>query len=132
MESATAIEMATVTAMTPTLMPSALPLNAQQVVQKIPCHKLGRCSSLTIQNGESINQGMNRLPYNLAGQRSHIGRISTIATILIRVISLLGKRNKSMHEVFWWLAVGREHLMIFFPPKKPKMRTGHHLPVQIY
>jgi hypothetical protein len=39
METATAIEMATVTAMTPTLMPSALPLNAQQVVQKIPHHK---------------------------------------------------------------------------------------------
>jgi hypothetical protein len=45
METATAIEMATVTAMTPTLTPSALPLNAQQVVQKIPHHKSGRCSS---------------------------------------------------------------------------------------
>jgi hypothetical protein len=33
---ATAIEMATVTAMTLTLTPSALPLNAQQVVQKFP------------------------------------------------------------------------------------------------
>ncbi len=41
-EIVTAIEMATVTAMTPTLTPSALPLNAQQVVQKIPRHKSGR------------------------------------------------------------------------------------------
>ncbi len=124
METATAIEMATVTAMAPTLTPSALPLNAQQVVQKIPRHKSGRCSSLTGQNRGSINQGMNRLPYNLAGQRSHIGRMATIATILIRVISLLGKRNKLTREVFWWLAVGREHLMIFFLPKNPKMRAG--------
>jgi hypothetical protein len=116
--------MAMVTAMTPTLMPSALPLNAQQVVQKIPRHKLGKCSSLTGQNGGSINQGMNRLPYNLANQRSHIGRMATIATILIRVISLLGKRNELMREVFWWLVAGREHLMIFFPPKKPEMCAG--------
>ncbi len=57
---------------------------------------------------------MNRLPYNLANQRSHIGQIATIATILIRVISLLGKRNKLMREVFWWLVAGREHLMFFF------------------
>ncbi len=59
METATAIEMASVTAMTRTLMPSTLPLNAQQVVQKIPHHKSGRCSSLTVQNGGSINYGMN-------------------------------------------------------------------------
>jgi hypothetical protein len=124
-ETATAIEVAMVTVMTPMLMPSALPLNAQQVVQKILCHKSGRCSSLIGQNGGSINQGMNRLPYNiLANQRSHIGQMATIATILIRVISLLGKRNKLTREVFWWLVVGREHLMIFFPPKKPKMRAG--------
>jgi hypothetical protein len=88
-ETAIAIEMEIVTAMTPTLMPSALPLNDQQVVQKIPRHKSGSCSSLTGQNGGSINQGMNRLPYNLSGQRSHIGRMATIPTILIRVISLL-------------------------------------------
>jgi hypothetical protein len=54
-ETATAIEMATVTAMTPMLMPSALPSNAQQVVQKIPCHKSGRSSSLINQNGGLIN-----------------------------------------------------------------------------
>jgi hypothetical protein len=35
METVTAIEMVTVTM----LMPSSLPLNAQQVVQKIPRHK---------------------------------------------------------------------------------------------
>jgi hypothetical protein len=124
METATAIEMATVTVMTPTLTPSALPLNAQQVVQKIPHHKSGRCSSLTGQNGGSINQGMNKLPYNLADQRSHIGQMATIATILIIVISLIGKRNELTREVFWWLVAGREHLMIFFPPKKPEMRAG--------
>jgi hypothetical protein len=127
METATAIEMATVTAMTPMLMPSTLPLNVQQVVQKIPHHKSVRCSSLTGQNGGSINQGMNRLPYNLANQRSHIGQMATIVTILIKVISLLGKRNELMREVFWWLVAGREHLMISPPPKKPKMRA-HHLP----
>jgi hypothetical protein len=119
METATAIEMVTVTAMTPTLMPSALPLNAQQVVQKIPHHK-GRCSSLTSQNGGLINQGMNRLYFNMANQRSHIGQMATIATILIGVISLLGKRNKLRCEVFWWLVAGREHLMIFLPPKNPR------------
>jgi hypothetical protein len=54
-ETATAIEMATVKAMTLMLMPSALHLNDQQVMQKIPCHKSGRCSSLTSQNGGSIN-----------------------------------------------------------------------------
>ncbi len=117
METATAIEMAMVTAMTPTLTPSALPLNAQQVVQKIPRHKSGRCSFLTGQNGGLINQGMNRPPYNLADQRSHIKRMATIATILIRVITLLGKWNELMREVFWWLVAGREHLMIFFLPK---------------
>jgi hypothetical protein len=36
METATAIEMTTVTAMTPMLTPSALPLNAQQVVHRSP------------------------------------------------------------------------------------------------
>jgi hypothetical protein len=123
-KTATAIEMATVTAMTPTLTPSALPLNAHQGVQKIPHHKSGRSSSLTGQNGGSINQGMNRLPYNLADQRSHIGQMATITTILIRVISLLGKRNELTREVFWWLVAGREHLMIFFPPKKPKIGAG--------
>jgi hypothetical protein len=85
METATAIEMATMTAMRPTLMPSALPLNAQQVVQKIPRNKSGRCSSLTVQNGGPINQGMNGLPYNLVNQRSHIGQMATIATILISI-----------------------------------------------
>jgi hypothetical protein len=123
-EAVTAIEMVMVTAMTPTLTPSALPSNAQQVVQKIPRHELGRCSSLTSQNGGSINQGMNRLPYNLADQRSHIEQMATIVTILIGVISLLGKRNKLTREVFWWLVAGREHLMIFFTPKKPEMCAG--------
>ena len=50
--------------------------------------------------------------------------MATIATILIGVISLLGKWNKSTREVFWWLVAGREHLMVFFLPKKPKMRAG--------
>ncbi len=118
--------------MTPMLTPSTLPLNAQQVVQKIPRHKLGRCSSLTNQNGGLINQGVNRLPYNLAGQRSHSGRMATIATILIRVIPLLGKRNELMREVFWWLVAGREHLMIFFPPKKLEMRTGRVKEASVY
>jgi hypothetical protein len=54
-ETVTAIEIATVTVMTPMLTSSALPLNAQQVVQKIPHHKSGRCSSLTSQNGGLIN-----------------------------------------------------------------------------
>jgi hypothetical protein len=123
-ETATATEMATVTAMAPMLTPSALPLNAQQVGQKIPRHKSERCSSLTGQNGRSINQGMNRLPYNLADQRSHIGRMATIATILIRVISLLGKWNELTREVFWWLVAGREHLMIFSRQKSPRCTLG--------
>jgi hypothetical protein len=100
-ETATAIEMARVTVMTPMLTPPPLPLNAQQVVQKIPRHNSGRCSSLTGQNGGSINRGMNRLPCNLANQRSHIGQMATIALILIEVISLLGMRNKFTPEVFW-------------------------------
>jgi hypothetical protein len=58
-ETAAAIEMAMVTAMTLTLMPSALPLNAQQVVQKISRHKSGRCSSLTGQN----HQKSHLVPY---------------------------------------------------------------------
>jgi hypothetical protein len=64
---------------------------------------------------------MNRLPNNLANQRSHIGQLATIATILIGVISFLGKQNKLTHEVFWWLAAEREHSTIFFlAKKKPK------------
>jgi hypothetical protein len=56
METATAIEMEKVTVMTPTLTPSALPSIAQQqVVQKIPHNKSGRCSSLTSQNEELTN-----------------------------------------------------------------------------
>jgi hypothetical protein len=43
--------------------------------------------------------------------------MATIATILIGVISLLGKGNESMREVFWWLVVGREHTMFFFAKK---------------
>jgi hypothetical protein len=66
---------------------------------------------------------MNRLPYDLANQRSHIGQIATIATILIGVISLLGKWKKITCEVFWWLVAGREHSMFFFP-KNPGMSTG--------
>jgi hypothetical protein len=96
-ETAKAIEMVTVTAMTLTIMPSALPSNAQQVVQRIPRHKSGRCSSLTGHNGGSINQGMNRLPYNLADQSSHIGRMVTIATILIGVISCY------IFRVLWYI-----------------------------
>jgi hypothetical protein len=57
----------------------------------------------------------------LANQRSHIGRMATIALIVIGVISLLVKRNKLTREVFYWLAAGREHSMFFFPPKKPEM-----------
>jgi hypothetical protein len=124
METATALEMATMTAMTPTLTLSALPLNAQQVVQKIPRHKSGRCFFLTGQNGGLINQGMNRLSYILANQRSHIGQMATIATILIGLISLLGKWNELMREVFWWLVAGREHLMIFFGQKTPRCALG--------
>jgi hypothetical protein len=60
---------------------------------------------------------MNRLPYNLAHQRSHIGLMATIVTILIRVISLLGKQNELMREVFWWLVAGREHFIFFFAKK---------------
>jgi hypothetical protein len=60
---------------------------------------------------------MDRLPYNLANQRSHIVGMATIATILIGVISLLDKRNELTHEVFWWLVAGREHLMFFFAIK---------------
>jgi hypothetical protein len=41
----------------------------------------------------------------------------SITTILIGVISLLGTRNELMREVFWWLVVGREHLMFFFAKK---------------
>jgi hypothetical protein len=58
-ETVTEIEMATVTAMTPMLLPSALPSIPQQVVQKIPHHKSGWFSSLAGQNKESTNQGMN-------------------------------------------------------------------------
>jgi hypothetical protein len=54
-ETATEIEMATVTAMTPMLTPSTLPLIAHQVVQNIPQHKSGWCFSLTGQNEESTN-----------------------------------------------------------------------------
>jgi hypothetical protein len=43
----------------------------------------------------------------LADQRSHIGQMATIATIVIGVISLLVKWNKLMREVFWWLVAGR-------------------------
>jgi hypothetical protein len=64
---------------------------------------------------------MNRLPYNLANQRSHIGQMATIVTIFIRVISLLGKRNELIREVFWWLVAGREHLMFFFSAKKARI-----------
>jgi hypothetical protein len=66
---------------------------------------------------------MNRLPYDLADQRSHIGRMATIGTIVIRVISLLVKQNKSTGEVFWWLVAGREHLS-FFCRKIPKCMLG--------
>jgi hypothetical protein len=74
---------------------------------------------------------MNRLPYNLANQRSHIRGMAIIALIIIGVISFLGKQNKLTREVFWWLVAGREHLM-FFLPKKPKMIAGrwcthHHI-----
>jgi hypothetical protein len=54
-KTAAAIEMAMVTAMTPMLMPSTLFLNAKHVVQKIPRNKKGRFSSLTGNNGGSIN-----------------------------------------------------------------------------
>jgi hypothetical protein len=44
--------------------------------------------------------------------------MATIATIVIRVISLLGKWNKLTREVLWLLVAGREHLMFFFSAKK--------------
>jgi hypothetical protein len=50
---------------------------------------------------------MNKLPYDLANQRSHIGQMATIATIVIGVITLLVRRNELMREVFWWLVAGR-------------------------
>ncbi len=50
--------------------------------------------------------------------------MATIMLIVIGVISLLVKQNKLTFEVFCWLAVGREHSMFFFPPKKPKMSAG--------
>jgi hypothetical protein len=50
--------------------------------------------------------------------------MATIATILIEVISLLGKRNKLTHEVFWLLMAGREHLMFFFHQKSTKLALG--------
>jgi hypothetical protein len=50
--------------------------------------------------------------------------MATIMTILIRVISLLGKRNKLTREVFWWLVAGREHLMIFSHQKSTKCTLG--------
>jgi hypothetical protein len=46
--------------------------------------------------------------------------MATIATILIGVIPLLGKWNKLMREVFWWLVAGREHLMFFSRQKSTK------------
>jgi hypothetical protein len=65
---------------------------------------------------------MNRLPCNLASQRSHIGQMATIVTILIKVILLLGKQNELVCEVFWWLVAGREHLMFFFCQKAQNER----------
>jgi hypothetical protein len=47
--------------------------------------------------------------------------MATIGTILIRVISLLGKRNKLTGEV----GGGKRTLDDFFPLKKPKMRAGN-------
>jgi hypothetical protein len=48
--------------------------------------------------------------------------MATIATILIGVISLLGKWNESMREVFWWLVAGREHSLFFFTKKTQNER----------
>jgi hypothetical protein len=54
--------------------------------------------------------------------------MATIATILIGVISLLGKQNELMREVFWWLVRGEKRtLNVCFPPKKSKM-SAHHPP----
>jgi hypothetical protein len=65
---------------------------------------------------------MNRLAYDLASQRSYIGQMATIMTIIIGVISLLVKWNILTREVFWWLVAGREHLMFFFAKK---LRDAH-------
>jgi hypothetical protein len=46
--------------------------------------------------------------------------MATIALIVIRVISLLVKRNKLMREVFCWLAVGRA--LFFFHQKTQNER----------
>jgi hypothetical protein len=46
--------------------------------------------------------------------------MAKIATILIGVISFLGKWNELTREVFWWLVAGREHLMFFSRQKSPK------------
>jgi hypothetical protein len=43
--------------------------------------------------------------------------MATITTILIGIISLLGKRNELTRELFWWLVAGKEH-SIFFSAKK--------------
>ncbi len=59
---------------------------------------------------------MNRLPYDLADQRSHIGGMATIATIVIRVISLLVKRNDCVLVV----GGGKITLDVFFPAKKAR------------
>jgi hypothetical protein len=48
--------------------------------------------------------------------------MATIATILIGVISLLGKQNEFTREVFWWLVAGRDHFMFFFAKKAQNER----------
>jgi hypothetical protein len=46
--------------------------------------------------------------------------MATIALIVIGVIALFVKQNKLMREVFCWMAVGREHSMLFSQQKNPK------------
>jgi hypothetical protein len=49
-----------------------------------------------------------------------MGRMATIALIVIGDISLLVKWNKLTFEVFCWLVAGRKHSMFFFRQKSPK------------
>jgi hypothetical protein len=44
--------------------------------------------------------------------------MATIALIVIGDISVVGKLNELMREVFWGLVAGKEHSMFYFPAKK--------------
>jgi hypothetical protein len=55
----------------------------------------------------------------LANQSCHIEQMVTIAPIFIRVIELLGKRNKFTQAMFCSVVAGKKFK--FFFAKKPKM-----------